>query len=70
MANTEADLIELAVSLPEHVILCLDEYAEYLESAPDLRGQIALDGGFMPTNFSKIYGLGGLRVGYGYGDPN
>lgn len=41
VANSEADLIELAESLPEHVILCLDEaYAEYLESAPDLRAQI------------------------------
>ena len=70
MANTEADLIELAESLPEHVILCLDEaYAEYLESAPDLRLQI--ENGrkvFCLRTFSKIYGLGGLRVGYGYGN--
>lgn len=71
MANLEADLIELTESLPEHVILCLDEaYAEYLENAPDLGAQIA--GGrkvFCLRTFSKIYGLGGLRVGYGYGDP-
>ena len=70
MANPEADLIDLAESLPEHVILCLDEaYAEYLESAPDLRLQIeAGRKGFCLRTFSKIYGLGGLRVGYGYGD--
>ena len=71
MANTEAGLVELAESLPEHVILCLDEaYAEYLESAPDLRGQIAAGRKVVCLRtFSKIYGLGGLRVGYGYGDP-
>jgi len=72
VANTEADLIELAESLPEHVILCLDEaYAEYLKSAPNLCAQIS-DGRkvFCMRTFSKIYGLGGLRVGYGYGDPD
>lgn len=70
MANSEADLIELAESLPEHVILCLDEaYAEYLESSPDLRLQIETGRKvFCLRTFSKIYGLGGLRVGYGYGD--
>ena len=70
MANSEADLIELAESLPEHVILCLDEaYAEYLERAPDLRLQIETGRKvFCLRTFSKIYGLGGLRVGYGYGD--
>ncbi|MBC8189675.1 MAG: histidinol-phosphate transaminase [Puniceicoccaceae bacterium] len=71
VANTEADLIELAESLPTHVILCLDEaYAEYLEMAPDLRSLIAKGRKvFCLRTFSKIYGLGGLRVGYGYGDP-
>lgn len=71
IANHEAELIELAESLPEHVILCLDEaYAEYLGEAPDLRA--CVDAGrkvFCMRTFSKIYGLGGLRVGYGYGDP-
>lgn len=71
VANAENDLVELAESLPEHVILCLDEaYAEYLESAPDLRAQILAGRKvFCMRTFSKIYGLGGLRVGYGYGDP-
>ncbi len=71
VANTEADLIELAASLPEHVILCLDEaYAEYLETAPDLRALVAAGRKvFCMRTFSKIFGLGGLRVGYGYGDP-
>lgn len=72
VANREADLVELAESLPEHVILCLDEaYAEYLETAPNLRAQISAGRKvFCMRTFSKIYGLGGLRVGYGYGDPD
>lgn len=71
MANAEADLIELAESLPTHVIFCLDEaYAEYLETVPDLRAQIAAGRKLVCLRtFSKIYGLGGLRVGYAYGDP-
>ena len=71
-ANSEADLITLAESMPEHVIFCLDEaYAEYLENAPDLRRQIEAGRKIIcMRTFSKIYGLGGLRVGYGYGDPD
>lgn len=70
-ANHESELLELAESLPEHVILCLDEaYAEYLERAPDLRAAIAAGRKLLCLRtFSKIYGLGGLRVGYAYGDP-
>jgi histidinol-phosphate aminotransferase len=71
MANMEADLIKLAENLPEHVIFCLDEaYAEYLEKAPDLRAVITAGRKVVCLRtFSKIYGLGGLRVGYAYGDP-
>lgn len=70
-ANSEAELIELAESLPEQVIFCLDEaYAEYLDTAPDLRRQIQAGRKLIcMRTFSKIYGLGGLRVGYGYGSP-
>lgn len=71
MANTEADLVRLAQNLPEHVIFCLDEaYAEYLENAPDLRALIAAGRKIVCLRtFSKIYGLGGFRVGYAYGAP-
>ncbi|TVP77005.1 MAG: histidinol-phosphate transaminase [Puniceicoccaceae bacterium] len=71
VANSEAELVELAESLPGHVLFCLDEaYAEYLERAPDLRAQISAGRKvFCLRTFSKVYGLGGLRVGYGYGDP-
>ena len=71
VANTEADLMTLVDQLPEHVILCLDEaYAEYLEHAPDLTAAIRAGRKVIcMRTFSKIYGLGGLRIGYAYADP-
>lgn len=71
IANAEADLLELVNQLPDHVILCLDEaYAEYLEQAPDLTEAISAGRKVVCLRtFSKIYGLGGLRVGYAYADP-
>ncbi len=71
VANAEVDLIRLAENLPEHVIFCLDEaYAEYVEQSPDLRAMITAGRKVVCLRtFSKIYGLGGLRVGYAYGDP-
>ncbi|MFO8027973.1 MAG: histidinol-phosphate transaminase [Opitutales bacterium] len=70
-ANPESELLDLAENLPEQVIFCFDEaYAEYLETAPDLRRQIEAGRKLICLRtFSKIYGLGGLRVGYAYGDP-
>ncbi|MBW7921761.1 MAG: histidinol-phosphate transaminase [Rubellimicrobium sp.] len=64
-----ADLRRLAEGLPERVLLVLDgAYAEY---AGDYDAGAALiaqrDNVFMTRTFSKIYGLGGLRVGWGYG---
>ena len=66
---SEAEANHLASSLPDHVLLVLDgAYAEYVNG---------FDGGarlveryenvFMTRTFSKIYGLGGLRIGWGYG---
>jgi len=70
-ANSATEIRELALSLPDHLVFVLDEaYAEYLDDAPDLRDLI--DAGrkvFCTRTFSKIYGLAGLRVGYGYGSP-
>ena len=69
-ANAVEEILELSEALPEHVIFCLDEaYAEYLERSPDLSDAILAGRKvFCLRTFSKIYGLGGLRVGYGYGD--
>jgi len=63
------EITRLAEGLPEDVILVLDgAYVEYVDGH---------DGGvrlidrhpnvFMTRTFSKIYGLGGLRIGWGYG---
>lgn len=59
----------LAEALPPRALLVLDgAYAEYTD---DGDGGLALaqrrDNVFVTRTFSKIYGLGGLRVGWGYG---
>lgn len=59
----------LAEGLPAGAILVLDgAYAEYVEAFDAGAALIASrDNVFMTRSFSKIYGLGGLRVGWGYG---
>jgi histidinol-phosphate aminotransferase len=54
--------------LPEHVVFCLDEaYAEYLEVTPNLLPLIEEGRNIICLRtFSKIHGLAGLRLGYGY----
>jgi histidinol-phosphate aminotransferase len=63
------EIARLADGIPDGALLILDgAYAEFVE---------AYDGGaalvdsrqnvFMTRTFSKLYGLGGLRVGWGYG---
>lgn len=65
----EGELERLADALPADVILVIDgAYTEYAEG---------FDGGaalaetrpnvLMTRTFSKVYGLGGLRIGWGYG---
>jgi len=69
--NSTEEIVELIAALPDHVLFVLDEaYAEYLDEPTDLRPLIE-EGKrvFCTRTFSKIYGLAGLRVGYGYGDP-
>ncbi|HLP09400.1 MAG TPA: histidinol-phosphate transaminase [Opitutaceae bacterium] len=67
-ANTEAEILEFVRALPDHVVFVLDEaYAEYVENPPDLRPLIAEGRKVICLRtFSKIYGLAGFRVGYGY----
>jgi histidinol-phosphate aminotransferase len=67
-ANTEAELLAFARSLPEHVVFAYDEaYAEFLDNPPDLRPLIREGRKVVCLRtFSKIYGLASLRVGYGY----
>lgn len=66
---SEAELTRLADGVPAHAILVIDSaYAEY---AQGYDGGAALASArhnvVMTRTFSKLYGLGGLRVGWGYG---
>ncbi len=64
-----AEIERLATGLPGQAILVLDAaYAEYVDGY-DGGAELAtrLPNVFMTRTFSKIYGLGGLRIGWGYG---
>ena len=64
-----AEIERLAKGLPGGAILVVDgAYAEYVEGY-DGGAELAtrLPNVFMTRTFSKIYGLGGLRIGWGYG---
>ncbi len=66
---SEAEIARLAEGLPKQAILVLDgAYAEYVEGFDAGKSIVeARSNVFMTRTFSKIYGLGGLRVGWGYG---
>ena len=59
----------LAAGLPAQAILVLDgAYAEYVDGFDAGRALVeARNNVVMTRTFSKIYGLGGLRIGWGYG---
>lgn len=65
------DIVELVNRVPDHVLLAMDEaYLDFLEDPVDLI-PLARDGVrpnlLLMRTFSKIYGLAGLRLGYGIG---
>lgn len=64
-----AEVERLAAGLPRQAILVLDgAYAEYVHGFDGGAELIARRTNvFMTRTFSKIYGLGGLRIGWGYG---
>ena len=64
-----SEVARLADGLPAQAMLVLDgAYAEYVEDYDAGAALIAERGNVVMTRtFSKIYGLGGLRVGWGYG---
>jgi len=68
------DVLRLVNEVPDHVLLVMDEaYVDFLEKPLDLlpfvRSGSRLNLLLMRT-FSKIYGLAGLRIGYGIGPPD
>jgi len=68
------EVIQLVNDVPDDVLLVMDEaYIEFLDDAVDLVPLIRLGvrkNLILMRTFSKIYGLAGLRVGYGIGNPD
>jgi histidinol-phosphate aminotransferase len=69
-----ADLAQFVEQIPENVLLVLDEaYIEFLDEPADfvaLIGSGAKPNLLLMRTFSKIFGLAGLRLGYGIGHPD
>jgi histidinol-phosphate aminotransferase len=71
-ANTRAELDDFFGRVPDHVLTVLDQaYYEYVDDPdyPDGVEEYLKEGAraVVLRTFSKIYGLAGLRVGYGVG---
>jgi histidinol-phosphate aminotransferase len=67
------EVARLRAGLPEEVLLVLDAaYAEYVERPdyePGIRLVNAAENTVMTRTFSKIFGLGGMRIGWAYAPP-
>ena len=64
---SESDVRQLRAELPSDVMLLIDEaYAEYVETPLNLFDLVDAGNTVITRTFSKIYGLAGLRVGWGY----
>jgi len=67
------EVVRLRAGLPPEVLLVLDSaYAEYVERPdydPGVRLVDAGDNTVMLRTFSKIFGLGGMRIGWAYAPP-
>lgn len=63
-----AEIERLAAGIPDQALLVLDgAYAEYVEGYDGGAKLVEMrDNVVMTRTFSKIYGLGGLRIGWGY----
>ncbi|PYG29565.1 histidinol-phosphate transaminase [Pelagimonas varians] len=63
-----AEIERLAEGIPEQALLVLDgAYAEYVEGYDGGAKLVEMrDNVVMTRTFSKLYGLGGLRIGWGY----
>ena len=70
LASTE-EVMRLVNGVPDHVLLVMDEaYLEFIEHPTDLLPLIRAGRHpnlLLARTFSKIYGLAGLRLGYGIG---
>ena len=68
------ELVRFVNDVPDDVLLVMDEaYIEFLNDPPDLVSLIRLGARknlILMRTFSKIYGLAGLRIGYGVGNSD
>jgi histidinol-phosphate aminotransferase len=68
------EVVHFVNQIPDDVLLVMDEaYIEFLDDAVDLVPLIRLGvrkNLILMRTFSKIYGLAGLRIGYGIGNPD
>lgn len=66
------EVVQFVNDVPDDVLLVMDEaYIEFLDDAVDLVSLIRLGARknlILMRTFSKIYGLAGLRIGYGIGN--
>jgi histidinol-phosphate aminotransferase len=71
--NTKAEMDRFMARVPDHVIVAVDEaYFEYVTHAdyPDSLDYLKTGKNVLALRtFSKIYGLAGLRIGYGITTP-
>jgi histidinol-phosphate aminotransferase len=73
--SSRAELADYFARVPPHVLTVLDQaYLEYVDDPdyPDAVEEYAKEGYrvLVLRTFSKIFGLAGLRVGYGVGPPD
>ena len=70
---SEAELFRFRAALPPEVLLVVDSaYAEYVtreDYNPGERLVDATDNTIMTRTFSKVFGMGGVRLGWCYGPP-
>lgn len=67
------DFEQFISSIPKEILVVVDEaYAEFIESEvfPDTPAYINRFPVLILKTFSKAYGLAGLRIGYGIGEPS
>lgn len=72
---TEQEQLDFLAGLPENILVVIDEaYYEYACENPQFPNSLSLlkehKNVLILRTFSKIYGLAGLRVGYGIGHPD
>jgi histidinol-phosphate aminotransferase len=70
---TDSEMTRFRAALPPEVLLVIDSaYAEYMTRSDYNAGERlvdATDNTVMTRTFSKVFGLGGIRLGWCYGPP-